>query len=125
MSSMTFRAIDGTGDWTFGRGRQSYFTDSQAISANIRTRLLVYLGECFFALKDGVDWRNLIGGKNPLAMANIVAQCRTIIATSYGVAKINSVTADFFPGTRRLNVTYDIDTIFTRGVVQTAIPIET
>lgn len=118
MSNMIFRGIDGSEDWSFGKGRQSYFTDGNAIAANIRTRLFTFLGECFFALQDGVDWWNLIGGKNPSAQANIILQCRTIIANSYGVVRINSVVPVFQAGTRDLRVTYDIDTIFTRGVVQ-------
>lgn len=113
---MIFRGIDGDGDWQFGNGVGSYFKGARAVDANIRTRLLVFLGECFFALDAGVDWWNLLGGKNPQAQAGIILQCRTIIAASYGVVRINQVQAQLNTRTRRLTVTYDINTIFTRNL---------
>ena len=113
---MIFRGIDGTGDWQFGNGVGSYFTNAAAINANIRTALMVFLGECFFNLNAGVDWWNLLGGKNPAAQAGIILQCRTIISASYGVVRINSVTPQLNTRTRRLTVTYDINTIFTRNL---------
>lgn len=116
--SMKFRGIDGSGDWLFGAGVQSYFTNEAAIDANIKTRLLTFLGECFFATNLGVDWWNLLGGKNPVAQANIILQTRTIIINSYGVVKLTSIIPVFDSPTRRLGLTYNIDTIFTRNVVQ-------
>lgn len=114
--SMSFRAIDGAGDWSFGSGRGNYFRDAAAIAANVRTRLLFWLNDCFFALEDGVDWRNLLGGKRPAAEQAIVLQCRTVIIESFGVVKIVSVTSFFATAPRRLTVNYTIDTIFSRGV---------
>lgn len=116
---MIFRAIDGNNDWAFGSGVQSYLRDERAIAANIKTRLQVWLGECFFATEDGIDWRNLLGGKNPAAQQGIVLQCRTVIVESYGVVRVNSVTPVFAPAGRALTVTYNIDTIFSRNVTNT------
>ncbi len=113
---MIFRAIDGTNDWSFGSGIASYFTDEAAINANIRTRLQTWLNECFFALDLGVDWRNLLGGKNPQSQSGIILQCRTIIINSFGVIRINKVDQSIDVTTRKLTVTYLIDTIFTRGL---------
>lgn len=113
--SMTFRGIDGTNDWSFGSGVQSYFTGAAAVSANIRTRLLTFLGECFFSLQSGVDWLNLLGGKNPAAQAGIVVQCRTIVANSFGVVKINSITP-VLDARRKLTLSFNVDTIFSRNV---------
>lgn len=115
---MIFRGIDGTNDWAFGNGRQSYLTGEAAVAANIKTRLLVFLGECFFALDAGVDWWNLIGGKNPQAQANIILQCRTVIINSEGVVRVNSV-VPVMDSKRKLTLTFNIDTIFSRGLVLT------
>lgn len=112
---MIFRAIDGANDWAFGNGRQSYLTGEAAVAANIKTRLLTFLGECFFALDAGVDWWNLIGAKNPQAQANIILQCREIIIQSEGVVRINSITAVMNPQ-RKLTLTFNIDTIFSRNL---------
>ena len=113
---MRFRAIDGTYDWLLGKGRQSYFTDDNAIRADIGTALRVFLGECFFALNDGVDWWNLLGSKDE---QGIILQCRTVIAKRNGVVRINSVTSSLDRTSRRFVVTYNIDTIYSQGVVNT------
>lgn len=118
---MTFRAITATNDWQFGRGTGSYFRDNDAIMANVKTSLLFFLNDCFFALNVGIDWWNLLGQKNPAAEQNILLETRKTIAGCYGVTKINSVRAVFTSGTRRLQIYYSINTIFTRnvnGVVQ-------
>lgn len=120
---MIFRSIDGSGDWNFGQGRNSYFTAEAAINANIKTRLLIFLGEVFWSLQSGVDWLNLIGAKNPGAQASIILQCRTVIVESYGVVQVRSVLPVYTPGTRDLTVTYTIDTIYSRGVVGTLDPV--
>lgn len=113
---MTFRAIDSNNDWQFGTGRQSYFTDEDAINADIKTALQVFLGECFFALDAGVDWWNLIGGKDE---QGIILQCRTVISQRQGVARINSVTARLDRATRAFSVTYNVDTIYSQSIINT------
>lgn len=118
---MIFRGIDGSNDWAFGNGRQSYLTGEAAVAANIKTRLMTFLGECFFALDAGVDWWNLIGAKNPQAQANIILQCREIIIQSEGVVRINSIAA-VMDSRRKLTLTFNIDTIFTRNL-ESSVPI--
>lgn len=110
---MRFRSLDSAGDWTFGAGVQNYFVEETAINADIRTALKVFLGECFFALDFGVDWWNLIGGKSAQA---IILQCRQVIAGREGVTRINRVDSVFNRDTRRLSVSYSVDTVFTRNL---------
>lgn len=112
---MSFRALDSNGDWTIGNGLQNYLVEEAAISADINTALRVFLGECFFALEAGVDWWNLIGSKDE---AGIILQCRQVIANRTGVVRINSVTTTLTRD-RSLFVTYDVDTIFTRRIINT------
>jgi hypothetical protein len=119
---MTFRNIDGSGDWTFGQGRQNYLRDQNAVAANIATRLRSYLNDCFWALDAGVDWWNLLGTTNPTAQTNIIIQTRAVLANSFGVIRINSVVATTDRATRRMSLTYNVDTIFTRNLVGTVQP---
>ena len=65
---MIVRAIDGTGDWLFGKGRNDYRTNQEAIAQNIKTRLSSFLGDCFFDTTAGIDWFNLLGGKDQTAL---------------------------------------------------------
>ena len=87
----TFRSLDATGDWVFGGGRSSYATGNTAIQMDIQTALQIFMGECFWDTSFGVDWWNLLGGKNPSAQASIVLQVRTVILGIVGVTQINSV----------------------------------
>ena len=113
----TFRGITAYNDWTFGQGVGSYFTQNQAIAADIKTSVLFFLNDCFFALTVGIDWWNLLGSKNPAAKNNILLQTRQAIVQVEGVVRINSVTATVNPVTRHLTLGYSVDTVFSRSVV--------
>jgi hypothetical protein len=65
---MIVRALDSNGDWLFGKGRNDYRSGVLAIGQNIQTRLAMFLGDCFFATQTGIDWWNLLGGKNPVGL---------------------------------------------------------
>ena len=112
---MIIRAIDSDNDWTFGQGKQSYLTAARAIDQNIQTRLMSWLNDTFWAMDFGVDWRNLIGGKNPAAQNGIILQCRTVLAASFGVVRVNKVDASL-DSNRRLLLAYTVDTIYSRAV---------
>lgn len=112
---MSIRAIDPiSGDWTFGQGVQNYLTGEAEINQDIATALKVFLGECFFDTSFGVDWWNLLGGKNP---NGIVLQCRRVIAARSGVTKITKV--DAFLQDRNLMVSYNVSTVFSLQTTNT------
>lgn len=111
-----FRGITADNDWTFGQGRNSYFTKDAAIKADVKTALLFFLNDCFFAMTTGIDWWNLLGAKNPVAKENIVIQTRATILSREGVVRVNSVEAAVNPTTRKVTLKYDIDTIYSRNL---------
>lgn len=113
---MKFRALDADNDWSFGRGIQSYAKDETAIKLNIYTRLFFFLNDCFFAMDQGIDWWNLIGGKNPQARAGIILQTRTALVRTEGVVRVNSVDAIMDSQTRKFFLSYNVDTLFTRNL---------
>ena len=106
---MIFREIDSDGDWNFGAGKQSYATDAKAIELNIKTRILSWLEDCFFALQEGVDWKNRLDSSQQDALTD---EIRTLLLQSSGVTGINSVRSTFNPETRLFLIQYDIETIF-------------
>lgn len=55
-------------DWNFGNGQSDYLTGNDEVAQNIKTRLLSFLGNCFFEINAGIDWFNLIGSKNTIAL---------------------------------------------------------
>lgn len=103
------RAIDASGDFSFGQGRQNYLSGEAEINQDIATALKVFLGECFFNTSAGVDWWNLLGKSD---LAGILLQCRAVIASRAGVTKITSVNAYLNALTRALIVDYKVSTIF-------------
>jgi len=118
----TFRAIDSDNDWVFGRGVSSYLKNSDAIAADIKTALQIFMGEVFWQTQFGVDWWNLLGGKNPSAQAGIILQTRQIILSVDGVTQINSVSVSFTRGTRALALNWDVNTIFTQNITGSITP---
>lgn len=108
---MRVRAIDSDGDWQFGKGRNDYKQNIKAIVQIIGTRLNSYLGDCFFATGDGIDWFNLLGSKETLGLE--LALAATILNTAgvTGILQL-SVTLD---SARRVFITYEADTIYGRA----------
>lgn len=109
---MIFRNQDSSGDWVFGKGGADYLTLNAAIGLNIKTRLLSWLGDCFFAQTEGVDWRNRLGSKNQLTLLSL--DLRRIISQSSGVTGIVSFNVDLTPE-RVVNASYTVDTIYSKG----------
>jgi hypothetical protein len=96
---MIVRALDSNGDWLFGKGRNDYRSGILAIGQNVQTRLASFLGDCFFATQSGIDWWNLLGGKNSLALQLSIQT--TILNT-------NNVT-----GLKQLSYSLDDNRVFT------------
>lgn len=84
---MIIRNSTASGDFTFGKGLSDYLTNQNAILHNIKTRLLSWKEDCFFATAEGVDYNNLldVGTKNLLD-----SDIKRVILQSEGVIKINS-----------------------------------
>lgn len=106
---MIIRKIDADNDWTFGQGLSNYAINEEAIDENIKTRLLSWIGDCFFALQDGIDWKQRldVGQKDALE-----DEIRSLILQSYGVMGINSIDVVFNSLTRVIGITYNIQTIY-------------
>lgn len=113
---MIFRAIDDTGDWVYGSGRQSYGQKDQAIAFDIATYLKTFLTECFFDFSVGIPWFNLLGGSD---QALVVLTIKKAIAAIEGVISINDISYSL-NADRVLTIKYDISTIYSsnyQGVV--------
>lgn len=106
---MIIRKVDANHDWEFGRGLSSYNSAEDAINENIQTRLLSWKNDAFFALDQGVDWRNRLdkGQQEPL-----IQELQGVIMSSFGVVGINDFDAIFDSSTRLIRITYNIDTIY-------------
>lgn len=109
----TFRSLSPSGDWTWGAGRQNYASGETAINLDVQTALQTFLGEIFWNLKFGVDWWNLLGGKDE---ASIILQTRAVILQCWGVQQITAMSAVLNRTTRNLVLTYAINTCYSQGL---------
>src|ERR1019366_10250351 len=73
---MIIRATTATGDMTFGNGLQNYFTNEAAIEANIRSKLLEWVGDSFWNLPAGIDYLNLLSTGQ---QQNLVIAIKTLV----------------------------------------------
>lgn len=106
---MIIRNSTSTGDFTFGKGLSDYLTKQNAILHNIKTRLLQWKGDCFYAADEGVDYNNLldVGTKNLLD-----SDIKRVILQSEGVIKINSFESVLDNSERAYSGKATITTIF-------------
>mgnify|MGYP001140431542 CR=1 FL=1 len=106
---MTMRNLDPAGeDWTFGAGRNNYVDKNQEIALNVKTRVLSFLGDCFFDTEAGIDWFNLLDYRYQDRLENSV---QDVILKTPGVVGINSVDV-LLGGNRNIIISYNLQTIY-------------
>lgn len=106
-------------DWDFGNGLGSYVTEQQEIALNVKTRVMSFLGDCFFATDEGIDWWNLLDYRYQDRLENAVQE---VIKNTPGVTAINSV--DVLMGAnRKIRLQYDIQTIYSKSYIEEIEPI--
>lgn len=106
---MIFRALDENHDWKWGKGKQDFLITNAAIGINIKTRLLSWVGDCFFDQNAGIDWWNRLGSKNQRALLEL--DLKRVILQSEGVKGIVSFETNLTG--RKFSASYTVDTIYT------------
>lgn len=103
-----FRLLDINHDWVFGSGQQSYAKDLQALLLNIKTRVLSWVGDCFFDLEAGIDWKNLLDYGQDINLKNAI---KSVVFKTPGVVKVSDI--EIVKGVdRSARVTFSVDTIY-------------
>lgn len=110
---MRVRALDNGGDWLFGKGANDYKQATAAVVQLIQTRLAMFLGDCFFATNQGIDWFNLLGGKDEQAIN--LAVSATITNTPF-VTQLKQLSISL-DAARKLTIVYSVTTTFTGTIV--------
>ena len=117
---MAFRNLTANNDWVFGSGKNSYVTENQEIGLNIQTRVLSFLGDCFFATEEGIDWWNLLDMGKQEQLENSVQET---IKNTPGVTAINSVDV-VLGANRKITITYDVQTIYSESYTGEITPLQ-
>lgn len=72
--------------WVFCRGYSAYKTKQNAIEQDIKSALLEFQNDCYWALQNGIDWLTRLGSKNQKELLDNDIQ--EIIQNRYGVLSI-------------------------------------
>lgn len=108
---MIFRNLDINGDWEFGRGKSDYISQNKAIGVNVKTRLISWVGDCFFAQNEGIDWYNRLGSTAQRTLLEL--DIRRVILQSEGVTGI--IEFDTFLNGRIFTADYSIETVYSQS----------
>ena len=60
---MKTRTLDKNWDFRFGRGLNDYAQNSLNVAYAVKMKILSWYKDCFFAMNDGIDWKNILGSK--------------------------------------------------------------
>lgn len=108
---MSIRGLTATRDWQWGQGKNNYLTGEKEIALNLETRVMSFLGDCFWATDEGIDWFNLLDYNQQDRLEYAVQE---VITNTPGVTGVNSVDA-VLDAKRRLSIHYSINTIYTQN----------
>lgn len=105
---MTIRALNAQGDWLFGQSLNNYLSANAAVQEDIRTRLLCFIGDCFFDTIAGINWFGLIGGKDTLAIQLAVS---SVLLNTQNVTGILQLSIDLSED-RIFSISYQVQTTY-------------
>lgn len=106
---MSVRALDVNGDWIYGIGRSAFITRNAEVAQSIKTRLLCFLGDCFFDQGAGIDWLNELGSKDQIGLN--LAISAVILNTQY-VTGVRQLSVDLNHVTRIFTLRYTVQTTY-------------
>ncbi len=64
LRSISNNQDSGSRTWVFGRGYTSYKSGQVAIEQDIKSALLEFENDCYWALQNGIDWLTRLGYHN-------------------------------------------------------------
>jgi len=117
---MKYRALDATGDYTFGRGNSNFLVDSpEAVAQAIKTRLLLARQEWFLNTEAGTPYKSEILGADKVKSYDFAIQ--QVILNTTGVKSLADYSSKVDPATRKAYVSATVDTIYGVASVQTSL----
>jgi hypothetical protein len=113
---MSVRALDSSGDWTFGQSLANYLTGADEVRQNVITRLKSFKNDWFLDTTQNIDWFNILGNKNTQKI--IIQEITRVTQETDGVRQVNNVTILSINLKRELTVSLSFDTIYDQSFIQ-------
>ncbi|SCC69812.1 hypothetical protein [Kosakonia oryziphila] len=108
---MRYRREDANGDYTFGRGDDTWLINSpEAVAQAIKTRFLLWYGQWFLDTTAGTPWIQSVLGKQKPEIYNMAIRQR--ILDTAGVDSISDFNITVDTSTRRVSFTATVNTIY-------------
>lgn len=108
---MRYRREDADGDYTFGRGDDTWLINSpEAVAQAIKTRFLLWYGQWFLDTTTGTPWIQSVLGKQKPEIYNMAIRQR--ILDTVGVDSISDFNTTVDTSTRRVTFTATVNTIY-------------
>lgn len=119
---MRYRKLTSTGDYSFGNSLRDFYIDiPEAVAQAVQTRLLLWLGEWYLDVTEGVPYLEGVIGKHPDPQATADQTIKTVIQGTQGFADIIEFQSEINPDTRAYKVPIcEIDTIYGPTAVEIA-----
>lgn len=83
---MRVRTLDSNWDWKFGKSKQDYSSESLAVAYDVKQKILCWYNDCFFDMKEGIDYKNLLGAKG--TKSEIDSSVKKIIITNPDITEM-------------------------------------
>lgn len=96
-------------EWDFGHGLSSYVTGQNAIKQDIECSLYEWENDCYFALNNGINWRERLGQKKQKDLLD--NDIINTIQERYGVLAVNDFVS--YVTDRSYSCQCEVFTIFT------------
>lgn len=108
---MQYRREDPVGDYTFGRGDDTWLINSpEAVAQAIKTRFELWYGQWFLDTTEGTPWiQSVLGKQNPEVYSLAIRQ--RILETK-GVNAITAFNTTVDTSTRRVTFTATVETLY-------------
>jgi hypothetical protein len=106
---MRYRREDDDGDYTFGRGDDTWLINSpEAVAQAIKTRFELWYGQWFLDTTEGTPWIQSVLGKQRPEVYNLAIRQR--ILETAGVSSITAFDTTVNTSTRRVTFTATVET---------------
>lgn len=89
---MRVSAIDSNLDWTFGKGRANYITESELVRQNVLTRIKSFQFDWFLDTTAHIDWMTILGNRDN--EKQVIDEIRRITLSTLGVAIIKELSVE-------------------------------
>ena len=108
---MRYRILDSNNDYSFGNGAQDFYYDvPDAVGQAVQTGLMLWLGEWYLDVTQGMPWIQGVLGIQSQAVADATIQNQVV--NTQGVTDISSYASQFNNQLRTASVQLSIDTIY-------------